>query len=201
MPDLTPFLEQWRYPAIFIVVVLGNIGLPVPEESVLAVGGFLAQRGDLRLPGVIAVGIVAAVVGDNIGYWVGRRYGRDALDRYGRYVWITRDRLERASNAMTRYGGFAVFAARFVPGVRTLAGPLAGATRMPPLTFMASNALGAIVYVPYAVGLGYAVGWGAGHVIERFVGRAEPLFVAVIALMTIALLARRWLRRRAHKKL
>jgi membrane protein DedA with SNARE-associated domain len=195
MPDLSPVLEHWRYPVIFVVVILGNVGLPVPEESVLALGGFLAQRGDLRLSGVIAVGVLAAVVGDNLGYWVGRRYGRDALERYGRYVWITPDRLERASRATTRYGGFAVFAARFVPGVRTLAGPVAGATGMPPFTFMASNALGAVVYVPYAVGLGYAVGYGAGHVIERFLGRAEPFFVAAIALVTLALLARRLIQR------
>ena len=199
MPDLSPLLEHWRYPAIFVVVVLGNLGLPVPEESVLALGGFLVQRGDLRLPGVITAGVLAAIAGDNLGYWVGRRYGREALERYGRYVWITPDRLERASAAMTRHGGLAVFAARFVPGVRTLAGPVAGTTGMRPLVFVVSNALGALAYVPYAVGLGYAVGYGAGHAIERVLGRAEPYFVAAIALVTLALIARRLIRHRASR--
>ena len=195
MPDLSTVLEHWRYPAIFVVVILGNVGLPVPEESVLALGGYLAQRGDLRVAGVIAVGVLAAVIGDNLGYWAGRRYGQEALGRYGRYVWITPARLRRASTAVTRYGGLAVFAARFVPGVRTLAGPVAGATGMRPFTFVASNALGALTYVPYAVGLGYVLGYGAGHVIERAIGRAEPVFVAAIALVTLVLLARRLMRR------
>ena len=199
MPDLSPLLEHWRYPAIFVVVVLGNVGLPVPEETVLALGGFLAQRGVLHLPGVLAVGVLAAVTGDNLGYWAARRYGREALERYGRYVWITPDRLEKASAAMTRHGGLAVFAARFVPGVRSLAGPVAGATGMRPVTFMTGNALGALAYVPYAVGLGYALGYGAGPAIERALGRGEPYFVAAIALVTIALIARRLIHHRTFR--
>jgi membrane protein DedA with SNARE-associated domain len=197
MPDLSPLLEHWRYPAIFLVVILGNVGLPVPEESVLALAGFLAARGLLHLPGVLAVGALAAIVGDNLGYWAGRRYGPEALARYGRYVWITPDRLAKASAAMTRHGGLAVFAARFVPGVRSLAGPVAGATGMRPLTFVVSNGLGAVAYVPYAVGLGYALGYGAGTAIERVLGRAEPVFVAAIVVVTIALIARRLIRHRA----
>jgi len=197
MPDLSPLLEHWRYPAIFLVVILGNVGLPVPEESVLALGGFLAARGLLHLPGVLAVGALAAIVGDNLGYWAGRRYGPEALARYGRYVWITPGRLAKASAAMTRHGGLAVFAARFVPGVRSLAGPVAGATGMRPLTFVVSNALGAVAYVPYAVGLGYALGYGAGTAIERVLGRAEPVFVAAIVVVTVALIACRLVRHRA----
>ena len=191
MPDLSALVEHWRYPAIFAAVLLGNVGLPVPEETVLGLGGFLAQRGELHLPAVIAVGILAAIVGDNIGYWLGRRYGREALERYGRYVWVTANRVERVSAFMARYGGFAVCAARFVAGARFLAGPVAGAIGMSPRTFIGANTLGALLYVPYAVGLGYAVSYGAGHVIERFVGRAEPVVVAIIGLVTLAFIVRR----------
>jgi membrane protein DedA with SNARE-associated domain len=199
MPDLTAVLQHWRYPAIFVAVILGNIGLPVPEETVLALGGFLAHRGELRVPTVIAVGVLAAIVGDNIGYWLGHHYGRKALERYGRHIWISADRFEKASAFIVRYGLFAVFAARFVPGARFLAGPMAGAMRMPRRRFVVANSLGAVIYVPYAVGLGYAVSYGAGHVIERFVGRAEPVAVAVIALMTVVFIVRRLLaRKRPH---
>src|SRR5262249_20627308 len=123
MPDLSALLQQWRYPAIFMVVILGNVGLPIPEETVLALGGFLAQRCVLHVPTVIAVGLLAAIVGDNMGYWLGRRYGRDALERYGRHILITGDRLAKVSAFVARYGGFAVFGARFLPGARSLAGP------------------------------------------------------------------------------
>lgn len=195
MTDLRALLEHWRYPAIFAAVILGNVGLPVPEETVLALGGFLAQRGELHLPTVIAVGVLAAIIGDNIGYWLGRRYGREALKRYGRYIWVSADRLESVSAFMARYGCFAVFAARFVAGARFLAGPVAGAMGMLPRTFIVANTFGALVYVPYAVALGYAVSYGAGHVIERLVGRAEPVVVAVIALLTLAFIVRRLLQR------
>ena len=195
MPDLTGLVEHWRYPAIFAAVLLGNVGLPIPEETILALGGFLAQRGDLHLPTVIAVGLFAAIVGDNIGYWLGRRYGREALERYGRHLWIRADRLDRVSAFMARYGGFAVFAARFVPGARFLSGPVEGAMGMTPRTFIVANTLGALVYVPYGVGLGYAVGYGAGHMIERSVGRAEPFLAAAIALLTFAFIGRRLLQR------
>jgi membrane protein DedA with SNARE-associated domain len=195
VPDLSALLEHWRYPAIFTAVILGNVGLPIPEETVLALGGFLAHRGELHLPTVMAVGLLAAIVGDNIGYWVGRRYGRQALERYGRYIWISPDRLEKVSAFIGRSGGLAVFVARFVPGVRCLAGPVAGATGMPPHTFIVANTLGALVYVPYAVGLGYAVSYGAGHMIERLVGRAEPVIILAIALVTLAFVMRRLLQR------
>ena len=197
---MNALLEQWRYPAIFVVVILGNVGLPVPEETVLALGGFLAERGELDLPAVIAVGMLAAVVGDNIGYWLGRRYGRDALERYGRHIGLTPDRLAKVSAFVARYGGYAIFAARFLPGVRCLAGPVAGTVGIAPRTFIVANTLGALVYVPYAVGLGYAVSYGAGNFIERSIGRAEPIAIAIIVLLTLTFFIVRRLRRPVHAR-
>jgi len=94
--DAAGLLAHWGYGAIFVVVVLGNIGFPVPEETILALGGYLAQRGTLRLGIVLAIGILSAVTGDGLGYWFGRRYGRRALERYGRWVYVTPARLEKA---------------------------------------------------------------------------------------------------------
>jgi len=82
MPDLTQLLGHWGYVALFVVVVLGNVGVPLPEETVLALAGYLVWRGDMRLPVVLVVGVVSAVAGDNLGYWVGRRFGRNALPRF-----------------------------------------------------------------------------------------------------------------------
>ena len=82
MPDLTQLLGHWGYVALFVIVVLGNVGVPLPEETVLALAGYLVWRGDMRLPVVLVVGVVSAVAGDNLGYWVGRRFGRNALPRY-----------------------------------------------------------------------------------------------------------------------
>ena len=71
MPDGIALLSTWGYLGIFLAVALGNIGVPLPEETILALAGYAAQRGQLKLPAVLVVGVIRAVVGDNIGYWLG----------------------------------------------------------------------------------------------------------------------------------
>jgi len=197
MPDLGVVLEHWGYAAIFVAVVLGNLGLPVPEESVLALAGYVVWRGDFSLAVVLAVAVAGAVAGDNLGYWLGRRYGRTVLEHYGCWIGLPPARLRALTIQVARHGGVTVFVARFVAGLRTLAGPLAGATGLRPATFLVANVLGALLFVPYAVGLGYAVGYGIGPSIERLVWRAESLVLLAGAGLTLALLGvritRAWL--------
>jgi len=124
---------------------------------VLTLGGYLASRGVTRLHWVVVIGVISAVIGDNIGYWLGRRYGRAAIERYDRWVFVSPERLQHdlgLRRALRSAGGLR---GPLRPGLRFLAGPLAGAMRMPPITFTLANALGALAYVPCAVGLGYAV--------------------------------------------
>jgi len=199
MPDLSELLGHWGYLGIFVVVVLGNLGLPVPEESVLALAGFLVHEGKMRLPLTLAVGIVSAAGGDNLGYWIGRRLGRPAIERYGARVGITHARMDAMARFVGRYGAPGVFAARFVPGVRVLAGPLAGAGGLPALHFAAANLLGAIVYVPYAVGIGYALAYGLSpwlHRAEHVVGKIEHLALLLMALTGLLVLLHRLTRTR-----
>ena len=73
MLDLGQLISHWGYLAIFLFVILGNLGLPAPEESILVLAGYLVWQGKLRLPLVLAVGILSAIAGDNLGYWIGRR--------------------------------------------------------------------------------------------------------------------------------
>src|SRR5690242_15270606 len=95
-------IDQWSYAAIFAIVVLGNLGLPVPEEGVLVLAGYLAWTGRLRFSVVVFIGILSAVIGDNIGYWFGRRYGQAAIRRYGHKLLITSERLEKAQRFVAR---------------------------------------------------------------------------------------------------
>lgn len=197
MPDLAPLISHWGYLVIFLFVILGNIGLPVPEESVLVLAGYLTWQGQLRLPLVLFVGIVSAVAGDNLGYWIGRRYGQEAIERFGRRVLLTPARIEATRRFVTRYGAFGVFAARFIAGLRFMAGPLAGSTGLRPLRFVTANALGAMLYVPTMIAAGYAVGYGLGDYVKRFeriAGRVEHVVLIAAAICTLAILGWRGLR-------
>jgi membrane protein DedA with SNARE-associated domain len=192
MLDISDLLGHWGYAAIFVVVVLGNVGVPLPEETVLAIAGYLVWRGEMRASVVVVVAIISAVTGDNLGYWLGRRFGRKSLPRYASWVLGHPERLRSMEEFISRRGPFAVFVARFIPGIRFMAGPLAGALGMNSGPFFVANVLGAIVYVPIVVGAGYAIGYGFGDYVERLhrvVGRVERL-VAIAALTgALALIA------------
>ena len=200
MPDLTPFIAQWGYAAIFVIVILGNVGLPVPEETVLTVSGYLIWQGRLKLLPVLLTAIASAVLGDNIAYWIGRRYGRIALTRF---LKVSPERIERMQRLVLRHGMLAVFVGRFVAGLRFMAGPLAGITGLSPLRFFIANLVGAIIYVPFAVGVGYAVGYGLGDRIERlrrFTDGAEHVLLAAIAVAAVSIWFWRARRARAHPR-
>ena len=193
MIDLTNLIGHWGYLAIFVVIVLGNVGVPVPEEAVLAVAGLLVWKKELWLTAVLIIGILSAVLGDNFGYWAGRTYGRARIERYGQKLFITSERLDAMQRFVNRYGQLAVFLARFIPGIRFMAGPLSGIAGMPFGRFFLANVAGAAVYVPLIVALGYALGLGFARYIyqfEHFVSEAEHILVG--AVLTATLLSVGW---------
>lgn len=200
MFDLSHLFQHLGYAAILVIVLLGNAGVPAPEESVLALGGYLAWQGRLHLPLVILVGIVSASLGDNLGFWAGRRYGQRVVARLP----LPPARVAQAQVLIARHGVWAVFVSRFVVGLRTVAGPLAGAGGLPPIRFFAANLLGAICYVPWPVLAGYGVGYGASGWVERLRGTLGlkediALFAAVLALAGLALITRTWVRHAAKR--
>jgi membrane protein DedA with SNARE-associated domain len=196
--DPSHLFQHLGYAAILVIVLLGNAGVPAPEESVLVLGGYLAWHGRLHLPLVIIVGVVSASIGDNLGFWAGRRYGQRAVARLP----LPPARVAQAQAFIARYGTRAVFFARFVPGLRTVAGPLAGAGGLPPLRFFGANLLGAICYVPWPVLAGYGVGYGLGDWLERRRHAWGPfkddiaLFAAILAVGLAAFIAMTWARDR-----
>src|SRR3989442_12379335 len=117
MPDINQLITDWGYAGIFLVVILGNIGLPVPEETVLAVAGYLVWSGRLQLLPVLVVALVSAVAGDNFGYWLGRRYGLGTVERYAH--WLLKPRVGALAEAfVSRYGAPAILGALFAGGSR-----------------------------------------------------------------------------------
>jgi membrane protein DedA with SNARE-associated domain len=196
---LTRLFARHGYGAVFAGVMLENAGLPIPGEAVLLFGGFLAHEGTLNLKWVIVLAVSGAIVGGNLGYLLGRAGGADLLRRLRGHAFLTERRFDRAEGAILRYGAWAVFGARFVIGLRILAGPLAGGVRMRYRDFLAANAAGALLW-GVTMGLaGYVLGssWHRLLSFARDVDVAALIVVAVIALIGFA---RMWLGRRRRSR-
>lgn len=191
---LRGYFDQYGYWTVAVALLLENAGLPVPGETVLLFASFLAySERDLSLPWIIGVGIVAATLGDNLGYVLGLRGGRPLLQRYKHWFHISDRRVQRGERMFVRYGAAAIFFARFLFGLRIIAGPLAGVLRMPWRRFLLFNFLGASAWVSVIAVLGYLFGsqW------QRLVYVLKGAELAVLALLLAGiLLLRVWRRRR-----
>jgi membrane protein DedA with SNARE-associated domain len=168
--EMTNWLSTWGYLGVFLFVFIGNLGIPVPEETVLLVGGFLAGRNALDLRTLYIVGIGSAVAGDCCGFLFGRTGGQKLLERLADRSEFVRTRYERLQVFFKTHGSKAVFMARFVAGARFMAGPMAGAAGMPFWRFLSWNLLGAMIWCSLVITVGYLVGdeleWVA-HVAHR----------------------------------
>lgn len=145
-------------PALAALILGESAGLPLPGETALIVSGGLAAAGQLSLPAVIAVATIAAIIGDMIGYTVGRRGGRKLLLREGRFSAHRRSAVAKADAYFEKYGVVTVFFARFVPGVRVVGAVAAGTTEMRLRSFAIANALGCLTWATTVSSVAYAVG-------------------------------------------
>jgi len=175
------------YWAVAAALLLENAGVPMPGETVLLLASFLAYREhDLQLGWIILVGTLAATLGDNAGYALGHYGGRPLLERY-RYVFRISDvAVARGEKLFERYGSVAILFARFVFGMRVIAGPMAGVLRMPWKRFAVFNVLGAALWVTAISFIGFFFGsrWGLlMHFMKRFDLILGAAFVLVVAVL------------------
>jgi membrane-associated protein len=187
--NVTHLVEVSGYPLLFLVVMAESSGVPIPGETGLIAAAVLASLGKLQIELVIPIAAVAAIVGDNIGYAIGRKGGRWLLERPGRFQRQRQEALETGESFFDRHGPKAVFFGRFVLGLRVWASWLAGATHMPWRSFVLWNALGGIIWAT-AVGLiAYFIGHSAGNAIQAF--GYYGLAAVVIALVSAFFMHRR----------
>src|ERR687893_1036185 len=191
MDRVLSLIENYGYLVILFGVMLESTGVPLPGETILLASGVLVHRGHLNLGDVIAFGILGAVLGDQIGYWLGRVGGRPFVLRWGRYVFIAPARLGRAEAFFERHGGKAVFLARFFSGLRVFGALVAGTSRMRWGKFTLYNVLGGTMWASAVVLVGYFLGGSLG-LVERWLGRATLLLVGLVAVAVCSYLAYRW---------
>jgi len=189
-------IAEYGIVALFFSVTLESLGAPLPGESAVMASAAAAARGVLDIRAVVAVAFVGAVLGDNIGYLIGRRYGRGVLTRYGSRVGITDANLDRGEAVARRRGPVMVVFARFFVLLRQLNGIVAGSTGMTWPTFLAANAVGALLWVGVWSLLAYRFGH-AVSLIPDMVHHLGLVAAVVIPLLIIAILA---LHLRAHRR-
>jgi membrane-associated protein len=187
------FLAGYGYWAVAATLLLENAGLPVPGETILLLASFLAySEHRLRLPYVILTGVCAATLGDNLGFLIGHYGGRPLLIRYRQMLRIRPETLHRGEHLFSRYGAATIFIARFIAGLRVIAGPLAGVLRMHWRAFVIYNFLGAVVWVAVISCIGYFFGqhW------EAAAGIMKELNISVLIAVAIAVAYLWWRARR-----
>ncbi len=191
MEKVYPLIEQHGYLIIFIGVTFGTAGIPFPSAAILLAAGVLVQQGHLELRDAIVFGILGAIIGNQIGYWVGQKGGRPFVLKWGRRLRITPARLERIERLFGRHGGKAVFAARFFSVSRVLEALVAGISRMQWSTFFIYSVLGGTVWATAVVLVGYFFGqsWTSA---QHWSARVPLLLVLLLGVALGSYLAYRW---------
>ena len=187
-------VASYGYVVLFFLVGLESLGIPLPGETALVTAAAFAALGHLSIYGVVTTAVAAAVIGDNGGYWIGRKGGIALVRRYGRFLHLNEAHLERARHFFGRHGPPTVFIGRFIALLRTWTAVLAGAARMPYGRFMLYNALGAACWAGAVGALGYVFGRNLPR-LEHYMGQASLAAALLVALVAGLWLGWRWFER------
>lgn len=178
--SLVPVVNKYGYLSVFGFIFLEDFGVLVPGETVLITAAFFAGLGHLNIVLVFIIGFLGSVMGDNLSFAIGEYGGHPLAERFGKYIFLTPQRIAKGEAFYNRNGGKVVAAARFINGLRQINGFAAGLSEMKWLRFIAFNSLGAAVWV----GLWATVGYIGGSHIATFL-RYE-LYLTVATLVFIA---------------
>ncbi|GIF05416.1 DedA family protein [Actinoplanes siamensis] len=198
--SVAPILDRWGYLALAVVIGVESFGVPAPGQTIMVAASIYAGAGRMNIYVVALISFFAAVIGDNIGYWIGLRGGRRVVHRWGKYILVTPERLEKAERFFARRGNRIIVVARFIDGLRQLNGVIAGITKMPWKTFTIYNAIGAALWVGWWTTVSYLLGANLVTIMEhahRYKWLAIGAVVVAVAIY-VTLHVRHIRRRRAR---
>jgi membrane protein DedA with SNARE-associated domain len=192
---LEPTLNQFGYLAVVGLVLIEDFGVPVPGETVLILAAVYAGAGRLNIVLVALFGFCGAIIGDNIGFAIGHFGGRRLVERYGRYIFLTPERLDKTTSFFERHGGKIIIVARFIEGLRQANGIIAGTAGMHWARFLVFNAIGAALWVAVWTSIGYFSG---SHIdaIYNAATRYDTYLAIAAGVVVVAYIAYRVVRAR-----
>jgi membrane protein DedA with SNARE-associated domain len=178
---------------LFLLIAMESAGVPLPGETALVAAGVLAARGDMDIVAVIVVAAVAAILGDNVGYWIGRLGGRKLLQRWGRLERHAARVLPWSERFFRRHGAKTIFLGRFIAVLRVTAAWMAGISHMHWWRFFLWNAAGGICWAALVGLVAYYAGRAAADAISRY-----GLFAgaAIVVVLVVGAVGYRFVRRR-----
>ena len=182
---VTHLIATYGYIAIGCIIALESMGLPLPGESALVAAALYASRHDQSIAVVVAAAATGAIIGDNVGYWIGREFGYRLLLRYGAAIGLSESKIKLGQYLFLRHGGKVVFFGRFVAVLRVLAAVLAGVNRMDWRRFLFANAAGAILWACVVGFAAYAFG-------RTILEVTRPIGIGLIALSAALIIAVVW---------
>jgi len=191
MPDLTLLIEHFPYIGLFLLLILGGVGLPFPEDATLILCGFLLSHGYVHpVPAVTAVyaGLMAS---DFFLYYVGRKYGRRVVTHKRFHGILSPERLRMYEDKFNKRGSLVILFGRHLIGLRAQLFIAAGVVRMPPLKFLAADALTSIITMTVMIGAGY-MGGNSLHVLNKDISRIKHIMIVLLILLLIGYLLYRY---------
>ena len=188
---MTSFLTEWGYWALIVFAFVQACCIPISSEITFGFAGVLAYEGHLSLPLVIVFGVLGELAGSSAAYGLGRLGGRHTVERYRRFLLMTRKDIDRAERFFTGRGAWSVAVARIIPLVRAFAGLIAGFMEVPLLPFGIFNLIGTAIWVTALSVLGYSLGsdWTKA---SKTISHANDALVIVVVLLLVALIAHKW---------
>ena len=183
---MTHFILHYGLVLVFLVIAAESAGAPVPGETVLVAAGVAASQGRFSITTVIIVSAAGAIVGDNVGYWLGRELGRGFLQRYGFIARFSGRVLPRAEAFFERHGGKSIFLARWFSGFRIAGAWIAGFARMPWWRFLLWNAAGGISWATTIGLVSYYAGNAAGSAIGHYGLIGAGVVIVLVAVIIVA---------------
>ena len=194
---VAPVLQNYGYLAVAGLVMVENFGVPTPGETILVAASVYAGTGRLSIVAVGVIAVLAAVIGNSIGYAIGYFGGHALVLRFGKYVFLTRERWDKAEQFFARRGGLVVVAGRFIEGLRQLAGIIAGTAEMPWKRFLAFTTLGAVLWVAVWAPVGYLAGDHIGVIYATATRYSLYLLIALLVLLAAWIARAVWRRKRS----
>lgn len=182
MELITLFLTEWGYLALFVLMALENMNIPIPSEIILGFAGFLVYKQIFSFIPTIIIGTIAGIVGSLLSYWLGYKGGRAILLKYSTTQNLTTKKLVAANSWFQKYGGIAVFTGRLLPGIRTFISLPAGIARYDLSKFIILSLFGTIPWTLFLVYLGVMLGenW---HILLNW--KLEILIASILLVLFI----------------